>query len=169
MSLTLGRRHLSGRVLAAGALALATAWAVGPPYRLTANDDIAGQPCSDRSLKGAYGLLASGVRQIPFGPNAGQVEMVVGTGMRTYDGLGGFTEDGSGLHGQITGITPAPGGIAGSYTVNPDCTGTSTFQVPIPGLPPIVSSFVIVDSGKQVKEAVMSPTPNVVTVILDRK
>jgi hypothetical protein len=42
------------------------------------------------------------------------------------------------------------------------------WQPPVP-VPPIVHSFVIVDSGRQVKSAVMSPLPNVTTVEFVRK
>jgi len=123
--------------------------------------------CSIRTLRGSYGLLASGSRMIPFGPNAGKVEPVVGTGLRIYDGNGGFTERAADLHGQLTGVTLDSGGIFGTYIVNDDCTGVSTRWVP--GLPfPIVSNFVIVNNGKTVKEAVIEPGPNVIAVLLDR-
>jgi hypothetical protein len=40
----------------------------------------------------------------------------------------------------------------------------------VPGVPfPIETSFVIVDRGRQVNEAVMSPQPNLVTAIAHRK
>ena len=94
--------------------------------------------------------------------------MVVATGVRRYDGNGSFSDLGSGLHGQITGITPDPGGAVGTYVVNPDCTGTSTISMP--WLPfPIEQAFVIVDNGRQVKEVVMTPLPNVVSIVLDRQ
>jgi len=39
----------------------------------------------------------------------------------------------------------------------------------ISGAPfPVETSFVIVDNGKEVKEAVMSPQPNLVTSVLHR-
>ena len=136
--------------------------------RGAAADDARWRGCSERTLRGAYGLLASGSRVIPFGPNAGKTETVIGTGLRTYDGAGGFTESGADLHGQLTGVMPDPGGIYGTYIVNDDCTGISTRWVP--GLPfPIISNFVIVNNAKSVKEAVMEPVPSVITVLLDRQ
>jgi hypothetical protein len=138
------------------------------PGGLAAHDNERSRACGPRTLRGEFGLLASGTRLVPFGPNAGKTEAVVGTGLRSYDGSGGFTESGADLHGQLTGVTIDAGGIAGTYEVNPDCTGRSTRYVP--GLPfPIISNFVIVDGGTQVKEAVMEPGPNVITVLLDRK
>jgi hypothetical protein len=134
---------------------------------VSAQDEPGLNSCSARTVRGSYGLLASGSRVIPLGPNAGKVEPVVGTGLRIYDGNGGFTERAADLHGQLTGVTLDPGGISGTYIVNDDCTGVSTRWVP--GLPfPIVSNFVIVNNGKSVKEAVMAPGPNVITVLLDR-
>ena len=132
-----------------------------------AQDEPGLKSCSIRTLRGSYGLLASGSRVISFGPDAGKVEPVVGTGLRIYDGYGGFTERAADLHGQLTGVTLDPGGIFGTYVVYDDCTGVATRWVP--GLPfPIISNFVIVNTGKSVKEAVMQPAPNVITVLLDR-
>jgi hypothetical protein len=162
-------RFLRPTSIAGIAIGLAFGLALNASGRVTAEGARQGRECSDHTLKGDFGLMASGVRRVPFGPHAGQVEMIVGTAMRTYDGSGGFTEVGGDLHGQLSGVTPDPGQITGTYTVNPDCTGTSILSIPNPAVPPIISTFVIVDNGKQVKEAVMQPTPNVVTVLLDRK
>jgi hypothetical protein len=135
---------------------------------ISAHDNERARPCGLRTLRGEFGLLATGSRLVPFGPLAGQAELVAGTGLRTYDGAGGFTESGADLHGLLTGVTTDPGGIAGTYEVDPDCKGRSTRYVP--GLPfPIVSNFVIVGGAMQVKEAVMEPGPNVITVVLDRR
>jgi hypothetical protein len=159
------RKSLSwaGTALVAGTVIATTA----SQESVRAQADPGLNSCSIGTLRGSYGLLASGSRIVPFGPNAGKVEPVVGTGLRIYDGNGGFTERAADLHGQLTGVTPDPGGIYGTYIVNDDCTGVSTRWVP--GLPfPIVSNFVIVDNRKSVKEAVMEPGPNVITVLLDR-
>src|SRR4051812_37118673 len=89
-------------VLAAGIVA-ATAMTFAP--RVAAHDSGRGKACSERILRGEYGGLASGVRLVPFGPNAGKTEMIISTSLRTYDGAGGFTESGADLHGQLTGVT----------------------------------------------------------------
>lgn len=152
-------------VLAAGIVA-ATVFTLAP--RVAARDNGRGRACSERTLRGDFGGLASGVRLVPFGPNAGKTELIISTSLRTYDGTGGFTESGADLHGQLTGVTADPGGIFGTYEVNADCTGKSTRYVP--GVPfPIVSNFVVVDGGREVKEAIMEPTPSVVTVVWDRQ
>ena len=137
--------------------------------RATADDAGRGRRCSDKTLRGDYGALVSGIRRIPFGPFAGQNEMIVGAGIRSFDGAGGFVDSGGGLHGQLTGVIGAGEEVVGTYTVNPDCTGTSTFYPPVVNAPPVIAAFVVVDSGQRINEAVMQPTPNVVTVVLDRK
>jgi hypothetical protein len=151
--------------VAAGIVA-ATVMTLTP--RVAAHDNDRGSACGERTLRDGYGGLASGVRLVTFGPNAGKTEMITSTSLRTYDGAGGFTESGADLHGQLTGVTPDTGGIYGTYEVNSDCTGKSTRYVP--GVPfPIVSNFVIVDSGREVKEAVMEPAPNVIAIVWNRQ
>ena len=120
--------------------------------------------CGTRTLQGEYGFLVSGTRGL--GPTTS--EGFVGVGLRTYDGRGGLTDQAT-FHGQVTGIQGGDGqGVTGTYEVNPDCTGTST--VFVPDLPfPIVSAFVIVRGGLQVKEIVVSPLPNLVTAVFERQ
>jgi len=126
---------------------------------VSANDD-AHRGCSNRTLRGDYGILVSGVRAL--GPTV--TETFIGTAIRTYDGRGNFEQiDNS--HGTVTGaVTNSPG--VGTYTVNANCSGTSTLF--LPGAPPIETSFVIVDHGDEVKDIVMSPAPNLVTAVLTR-
>lgn len=160
------RMKKTGLVLVAG-VAVATGVVLSLPRNVAAQIDDAGRPCSNASLRGTYGFLLTGVRAVPP-PLGGGTEMVVSTGVRRYDGNGSFADSSGGLHGQVTGITPDPGGAVGTYVVNPDCTGTSSIS--LPWLPfPIEQTFVIVDNGRQVKEAVMTPLPNVVSVVLDRQ
>jgi hypothetical protein len=133
-----------------------------------AEDDEGGRKCSNATLKGDYGLLASGIRGIPPGvPGVppGSTEMFVLTGLRTYDGNGAFTTV-SNDHGQISGVSRDT--ATGIYQVNADCTGTATVVITIPGIPPLklVSTFVIVLSGKEIKEASMSA---LATAALTRK
>jgi hypothetical protein len=154
-------RRSTGFALAAG---LAAVLALAAPHGVAADNDQRGQECSNRILRGEYGFLVSGTRGI--GPIA--TETFVGVGLRIYDGSGGLTDKGT-FHGQVTGVQGGEGedAVTGTYQVNGDCTGTTT--VFIPNVPfPIVSNFVIVDKGRQVKEVVVSPASNVVTAVLDR-
>jgi len=114
-----------------------------------ANDDSRG--CSNRTLRGDYGILVSGSR--PLGP--GVVEKFVATAIRTYDGRGGFTQIDN-FFGEIAGQqkdVPA----YGTYEVNANCSGTS--QIFFPGAPAAVdTAFVIVAHGDEVKDATFGLT-----------
>jgi hypothetical protein len=140
---------------------------VQPPA--AAQTDGTGRMCSNVTLRGDYGLVAVGQRAVPPFLGGG-TEKFVATAMTTFHGDGIFLIQGTGggLHGEVTGIDPAHDGILGTYEVNSNCTGTMQWQPPVP-VPPIVHSFVIVDNGRQVKSAVMSPLPNVTTVEFVRK
>jgi hypothetical protein len=127
----------------------------------TAADDDGPRGCSNRTLRGDYGILVSGIRGL--GP--GITESFVGTALRTYDGDGQFTQIDNG-HGEITGFrkdVPA----YGTYEVHADCSGTSLIY--FPGAPsPVETAFVIVAHGDEVKDAVMAPARNIVTASLWR-
>jgi hypothetical protein len=81
--------------------------------------------CSNGTLKGTFAYTATGsivAAPAPVGPYA-----EVGT--QTFDGKGGIT---------VAGMLSANGNVApltntGTYTVNPDCTGTFTVQL-APGI-----------------------------------
>jgi hypothetical protein len=145
----------------ATAASLVVTLALTFPRSVTADDDGQHPGCGNATLQGDYGLLVSGIR----GAGPGLTESFVGTGLHTYDGHGGLTGIDS-THGQLTGADlNRP--VTGTYEVNADCTGTATLF--IPGAPfPVRTSFVIVDKGREVTEAVMSPQPNLVTAVLRR-
>lgn len=130
------------------AIAVATAVVVGLtlPRTVAATNDDGPRGCSNRTLRGDYGILVSGNR--PVGP--GTVESFVGTAIRTYDGRGHFTQIDSSF-GQGTGFqkdVPA----YGTYEVNANCSGTSSIF--FPGAPAAVeTAFVIVAGGDEVKDA----------------
>lgn len=151
---------------AIGILMMAVA-GVQPPA--AAQTEGTGRVCSNLTLYGDYGLLAVGQRAVPPFLGGG-IEKFVATAMATFHGDGTFVIQGTGagLHGEVTGIDPTGADILGTYEVNSNCAGTMQWQPPAP-VPPIVQSFVIVDNGRQVKSAVMSPLPNVTTVEFVRK
>ena len=154
-------------VILAIVVAMAGGLGVEPP--VAAQTEGAGRTCSNASLNADYGVLAVGQRGLP--PFLGEgTEKFVATAMWTFHGDGTFLIQGTGagLHGEVTGVDPAHDGIPGTYEVNSNCTGTMQWQPPGP-VPPLVYSFVIVDNGREVKAAVMSPLPNVTSVELIRK
>ena len=121
----------------------------------TGRSDLNHPRCSERMLKGTYGVTLSGLR-----PGAGgALEQFVGVSMQTYDGQGRFTQTDN-THGPTTAMTDQPGW--GTYSINPDCSGTKTLW--LQGLPfPIENRIVVLDKGDEVRMVVMSPAPIVVT------
>jgi hypothetical protein len=115
--------------------------------------------CSNATLKGeyAFGGIAYTPAVLPNGPPA------VFAGIRVYDGNGHFTQrdyQGDNLAGPD--FAP-PGQETGTYTVNPDCTGSDELDlnVPVPsGSTGVIKTlFVISDRGRHVHEAVSELTP----------
>jgi hypothetical protein len=108
------------------------------PLLAVAEED--GRRCSVSSLKGDYGLIVTGTRNV--GP---VTEAYVTLSLVTFDGRGGFTAQGV-SHGATTGVRKGP--AMGTYTVNADCTGGWTTN--IQGVPALVAEIVIVDRGQEV-------------------
>ena len=86
--------------------------------------------------------------------------------MATFDGKGNFTQiDYPADRLRTTGLTSFRTGQTGSYTVAPDCTGSSEIRLNVPGVPPgtsrgvIKSVFVISDGGRSFHLVVAELTP----------
>ena len=114
--------------------------------------------CSNATLKGEYAFGGTAYTPAPPAPPT-----EVFAGIRVYDGNGHFTQRdyvGNNLAGPD--FAP-PGQERGTYTVNPDCTGSSAldWNVPVPtgstGF--ITTLFVISDGGRHVHEVVSELTP----------
>jgi|SRR5947209_2745074 len=107
-----------------------------------------GQECSLATRQGDYGFVASG--------NLAGVGPSVAAGRYTADGKGNFAGSFTqSLNGVIARMT-----FTGTYTVNPDCTGTET--VNIEGGPTFHNDAVIVDGGREIR-AVNTDPGNVVS------
>jgi hypothetical protein len=121
------------------------------------------QRCSEATVRGEYGIQIQGTRPAPGVPG-GPIESVIGIVHRTYDGRGNFDQV-SNLKGSISGTNPDSQSF-GTYEVNPDCTGIIRAQ-PLPGVV-VEERMVIVDNGREIRAAVMSPTPVVITSVHQR-
>ena len=147
-----------GLVVLAGAftlIALASTQAMSAPGQEKA--------CSDTTIRGNYGIQMQGTR--PAGP--GVIENVVGVVLRHYDGQGYFDQIDN-IKGSVSGIAlDRPG--SGTYQVNADCTGTTSFQ-PDPNNPSlvIVEKIVIVDDGNEIRAIGVSPPPLMVSSVAKR-
>lgn len=110
-----------------------------------------GRSCSDATIRGDYGIQIQGTRPAP----GGLTESVVGVGVRTYDGRGSFSQV-TNVKGSVTGTVPDAQGF-GTYEVNDNCAGIIRFQA-APGVL-LEERVVVIDDGREIRSAVMSPTP----------
>lgn len=114
--------------------------------------------CSNRTIKGAYGIQMQGTRRVPGGT---ELEQMIGVVTRTFDGAGNFTQIDN-AKGSLSGIVfDRPG--SGTYVVNPDCTGRTMFQ-PAPGVS-IEERMVIVDYGHEVRSITVSPEQAMISTV----
>jgi hypothetical protein len=104
--------------------------------------------CSNRTLSGEYGCSTQGVLlNIPGLPPAATF---VGVTTSTFDGEGNLT----GTEHVVVNGSPFNAGFTtntGTYSVNPDCTGTAMVKTPNSPVP-LNLFFVIVDNGKEFRE-----------------
>jgi len=115
--------------------------------------------CSNATLKGLYSFGATNYTP----PPSQNIPTKVVTGIKVFDGQGNLTQrdyQGDNLAGPD--FAP-PGQETGTYTVNPDCTGSDELDlnVPVPsGSTGVIKTlFVISDRGRHVHEAVSELTP----------
>ena len=105
--------------------------------------------CTNRTIKGTWVQSLQGLIFLPDGTSL----VLTGVTKTTYDGLGNLTSlDASGVNGNV------PAGWrtgSGSYTVNPDCTGTETIS--FPGQPDIHAQFVVAQSGNKLHYVNIDP------------
>ena len=111
------------------------------------------EPCNLATLKGDWGYVVNGTR--PSVAN-GPLEQFVGTLVRRYDGVGGFTQVDN-IHGALSGHVPDRPG-KGTYTVNADCSAVAKLDIPGVAFQP-EERFVIVADGNESFSATTVPAP----------
>ena len=136
------------------AIAAVTALALGLAPTAKADD----KGCSNATLIGTFGFTSSGFITAPpavAGPFAG-------VGTQTFDGNGTTTATATqSQNGNIRQVT-----ITGTYTVNPDCTGTLTLLAS-PGGFTSHFYFVIDDTGNEL--LAICTDPGVVLTRVERR
>lgn len=107
------------------------------------DDDFSPPACSPQTIRASYGISTTGSIV-----TAGPVGLVADVGKITFDGNGGASQTTTvSLNGTII---PNRSSLAGSYIVNPDCTGELSITLPTPTGPvPSTSRFVVVEAGNQ--------------------
>jgi hypothetical protein len=105
--------------------------------------------CSDRTIAGSYAFTIEGTLLIAPGVTL----PIRGISLANYDGKGNMTQVD---HVVDNGVPPqlewTPG--SGTYTVNPDCTGSQVIVVPGSPSSPVNLHFVIDQGGRQIRQVV---------------
>jgi hypothetical protein len=137
------KKKLVGNVTA---LVLVTLGALGSVY---AQSD--SPACNNQLIRGNYGFTIQGTKLLGPGPTGQQL----GVAMTQFDGNGNLTQiDTVTINGEVVAdFTHTP--ATGSYTVNPNCTGTFTIDF-TDGRPPVTTSLVVVDNGSEIDTVVTS-------------
>ena len=146
--------------LSKGMLAAAIALpALSAAARAQSNDN---DGCTNATLNGDYAFAVSAWHLTPGQPPTPQVVV----GIVRYDGKGNRTQiDYIGDSLRTRNTTDFAMGETGTYTVNPDCTGTEQVQLNVLNVPPgtshgvIDSVFVIAGGGRSIHAVVARFTP----------
>jgi hypothetical protein len=136
MAVTAGGVLLLGGLVAGGSLFEAKI------LTAQAQTDSTGFPCSNRTLKGRYGIKGDGI--VPSGPPPAPLVPFAMIGIETLDGEGNLTDDATtSLNGLVaSNVNP------GTYSINEDCTGTYSVTIATPPFQ-INHRLVVVDKGKE--------------------
>ena len=115
--------------------------------------------CSNRTLSGDYGFALEGEILGPSLPLRGVV-------MQHYDGKGALTQVD---HVVVNGMPPTVEWTEGSgtYTVNPNCTGSAVINIPGNPLSPVNLHFVVVNQGREIHQVVDANTVTAVGTKVD--
>jgi hypothetical protein len=105
--------------------------------------------CSNLTIYGTYSFTIHGTIFLLDGSTL----LVDGVAKATFDGKGNLSQvDAVATNGNLTpGWRPG----TGTYSVNPDCTGTQTTM--IQGMPDLHLQFVVSQSGNTIRQVVTDP------------
>jgi hypothetical protein len=120
-------------------------------FALTASSTLTAHAsaCSNSTIKGTYAFTIHGQVFVPNGPTL----LIDGLAKTTFDGNGNLTQvDAVAVNGNV-----APGWASntGTYSVNPDCTGT--FTVTNGNQPPVHLQMIVAQSGNTIHDMVIDP------------
>jgi hypothetical protein len=105
--------------------------------------------CNNSTIRGTYAYTIHGTVFLPDGSTL----IIDGIAKETYDGRGNMTQ----VDAVATNGVMAPGWRpgAGTYSVNPDCTGTQTILVA--GLPDLHLQLIVAQDGNTIHQVVTDP------------
>ena len=105
--------------------------------------------CSNSTIRGSYAFTIHGTVFLPGGPTL----LIDGLARTTFDGNGNITQlDAVAANGNVP---PGWRTSTGTYSVNPDCTGT--FTVSNGDQPPIHAQMIVAQSGNTIHDMVIDP------------
>ena len=105
--------------------------------------------CSNSTIRGSYAFTIHGQVFLPDGSTL----LIDGLAKTTFDGKGNLTQlDAIAANGNV-----APGWASntGTYSVNPDCTGTAT--ITNGSQPPVHLQIIVAQSGNTIHDMVIDP------------
>jgi len=105
--------------------------------------------CSNSTIQGSYASTIHGTLLLPNGSTL----LINGISKATFDGKGNVT--GVDAVADNGNLTPGWRPSTGTYSVNPDCTGTETIVVS--GLPDLHLQFIVAQSGNTIHQVVIDP------------
>ena len=105
--------------------------------------------CGNWTIQGTYVFTIHGTLFLPNGSTL----LVDGIAKETFDGKGNETQVDAVATNGILAPGWRPG--TGTYSVNPDCTGTQTIVVQ--GLPDLHLQFIIAQGGNTIHQVVIDP------------
>ena len=111
-----------------------------------------GGGCSLATLNGSYGFTSSGFTTPDHSIKGAEVPFAV-VGGGNFDGAGNFSVN---YTLAIRGVSSPGLTTSGTYTVNPDCTGTATFTAGAAA--GTTENMVIVSGGAEVFQIITSPS-----------
>ena len=135
---------------------LVAAFAAAVPGSAQGNSPV----CNNWLITGVYGFTIEGTKLSGPGPTGSQV----GVAITDFKGDGTLVQiDAVSIGGiQVSDFSHTP--ATGTYTVNPDCTGTFTVNF-TDGRPTVKTWFVVVDNGSEIDTMVVGvplvPPPGV--------
>jgi hypothetical protein len=110
--------------------------------------------CNLETIRGSYSFTSQGMftdpNSVPAG--IGAFVPVVASGVDVFDGAGNISGRGT---ASVGGLIVALNNVTGTYTMNPDCTGTFTFVLEDGSA--FRAEFVVVDNGKEIRAMDIDP------------
>jgi hypothetical protein len=105
--------------------------------------------CSNSTIQGTYAFTIHGQVFLPDGSTL----LIDGLAKTTFDGKGNLTQlDAVAVNGNVP---PGWASNTGTYSVNPDCTGT--FTVTNGSQSPVHLQMIVAQSGKTIHDMVVDP------------